>query len=312
MKRIRNKLASRVGTLGLDLIGILMCALAFMQGFLTTHDLDWGGDPDFYRDIAHAQTIRDGYYWADPLYLGETLWYNPLVPALVAGGSWLTNLPVYLVHTRIGAYFNLLAPISFYILIAYLFDRWTAVISTLGFLFIVSNHAPSWASATYSPWLFTQNFVQSGFYFTLAVYKRALYAEKYRWYLAVGILLGITFLGHTAPALILGSIIGIFTLQTIIQSRSSVLSSLFPPYRMIINFGIVLILALIVSIPFLYSIVGHYHLKIKNWASSIWLYYSLNLPNFWVIISDTLFSLSTSYCYLCWIGRFNLTTVQTY
>lgn len=36
------------------------------------------------------------------------------------------------------------------------------------------------------------------------------------------------------------------------------------------------------------SIVGHYRLKILNWAPGIWLYYTLNLSNFWAVIRDTL------------------------
>jgi len=36
-----------------------------------------------------AQTMLDGGRLAAPAYLGERLWYNPLVPGVAMGISWL-------------------------------------------------------------------------------------------------------------------------------------------------------------------------------------------------------------------------------
>ncbi len=281
---LAGRLPMRLEALFLDLTLILLCGLAFSQGIRTTGDLNWPHEVDLYRDISQAQTIIDSHRLIDPLYLGEKLWYNPLVPTLVASVSWVTDLPVYVVYTRAGAYLNLLAPVSFYILIAYLFDRWTALASTLGFLFVIAGNLPFGTSATYSPWLLSGNFTQILFYSTLAVYAKTLSTEKRGQYVIVGILLGITFLGHTAPAIILGIIIGVFTLAAIIKLWRVGTT----PYQPIVNFGIIIGLALIVSIPLLSSILGHYHLRILNDAPNSWVADLLVLDNVWLFMDKNL------------------------
>ena len=125
--RLGGSSRSRRMALCLDLIFALMCALALIPAVHTTGDLIWPHDTALYRDLAIAQSMQDGPYLADPVYLGEMLWYNPLVPTLVAGISWLTHLPIPLVDTRSGAYLNLLVLLAFYILVISFFDRWMAV-----------------------------------------------------------------------------------------------------------------------------------------------------------------------------------------
>src|SRR5207244_424867 len=108
--------------------------------------------------------IRDGDLTGDPMYRGETAWYNPLVASVVATGSWVSGAPVHRVYVRLGAFLNLLAPLGLFVLVSTLSDGWTALASVVGFLFVVNHNAPSWACATYSPWLITANFAQSLFY----------------------------------------------------------------------------------------------------------------------------------------------------
>ena len=45
----------------------------------TVGGLTWPYDGDHFRDIAQAQTALDGHPLADPFYLGEWVWYNPLL-----------------------------------------------------------------------------------------------------------------------------------------------------------------------------------------------------------------------------------------
>jgi hypothetical protein len=92
-------LNQRLETRAADALLVILCILVFAHGVSATADLEWGSDVDHYRDVAAAQSVLDGYFWSDPLYLGESLWYSPLTPALVAGVSWLTNSPVHVVHT---------------------------------------------------------------------------------------------------------------------------------------------------------------------------------------------------------------------
>ena len=96
----------------LDLLVAAMCLVAFIKGMATVWDLSWPCDVDLYRDIGFAQSIREGYFLSDPLYLGEKIWYNPLVPGLIALVSAITGQPVYLVATKLGPILNLLAPLA--------------------------------------------------------------------------------------------------------------------------------------------------------------------------------------------------------
>lgn len=279
MLKLRQRVQVELRYWPTTLLLVIMCGFAFWQGRQTTADLAWPpGDEDFYRDIAHAQTILDGNFGADPLYRAESAWYNPLTPALAAGAARLTNLPLPLVYARWGAWLNLLAPLMFYILVADLSDRWTAVAATFAFLFVTGNWLPSWSAATYSPWLFAANFVQALFYLTLIVYRQALRAGQRRWFAATGAALGLTFLGHTAPALILGSLIATISLRDFLRGRRA---SATPVTRMqmIVNFGIVVMCALIVSLPLLAGIAGRYRLHTLNAAPGSWIYDPLLLHN---------------------------------
>lgn len=249
------------------LLLVIMLSCAFWQGWQTTSDLTWPpGDEDFYRDIAHAQIILDGNFGADPLYRGESAWYNPLTPALVAGVTRLTQAPLPQVYARLGAWLNLLAPLTFYLLVACFFDRWAAMAATFAFLFVTSNWLPSWSAATYSPWLFAANFVQALFYLTLIFYWRALRSQQRRWFAATGIALGLTFLGHTAPVLILGGIIGALSVRDFLQAQRVSRT------QVAIDFGLIAVCALAVSLSLLASIVGRYHLHTLNAAPGSWVY----------------------------------------
>jgi hypothetical protein len=262
-----------------DALAVLLFAVAFIYGFNASHDLEWGNDLDHLRDVAAAQTILDGHLWNDQYYAEESLWYNPLVPTLVAAAAGITGAPVPVVHIRLGAYIDLLPAICFYILVTRFFNRYVALASTACFLFFTSAPShPTWASATYSPMLLPVIFVQTGFYLTLFVYWKAICTRKRRYYAATGALLGITFLGHTAPALILGGIITLFTLTIVYQDRKQV--GLAPAaIQAVTEFGILIVMALVVSAPYLYTILGRYRLRIVNPWPSNWVWAEMGVEN---------------------------------
>jgi hypothetical protein len=261
-----------------DLFFIALCGFALIKGIHATADVSWPYDLDQYRDLGMAQAILDGRYGTDHLYLGESIWYNPLVSLLVAIGSHLTGLPPYLVIARGGPYLNVLAPITFYLLAAYLFDRWIALAASAAFLFGPIGDTPSWATASYSPWLFTQNFVQACFYLALVAYYKALSSRNWRWYFAAGLALGLTFLGHTAPAVILGVIMVVSSLRAAINSAKPAFVAVFST-RAIRGLGLIVAIAFIVSLPFSFSVVWHYHLRMVNSAATNWLYPPLSVAH---------------------------------
>ena len=179
------------------------------------------------------------------------------------------------------------APLAFYFLVAYLFDRWVALVAAVAFLFAPIGDAPSWVAATYSPWLLTQNCVQTFFYLTLAAYLKALGSNCRPWFVLVGLLLGITFLGHTAPAIILGILMVIGTFQCCIQqAKNGRLSA--AGLREVSNLVVILSVAFVVSVPFTFSILGRYHLAIVNHAPNNWKYPLLLASNFSAFVWDNI------------------------
>jgi len=157
---------------------LLLCVVALGHGWRATHNLDWPPDFDLYRDAAIAQTMLDGGGLSDPAYTGERLWYNLLVPAIVAGISRLIGWAVHTTYARAGAYLNVLALPCFYLLVVGLFkDRLIAFASTLAFLFVTCQCPLSRACATCSPWLFVANFAQGFFYLALVLDHELLTSE---------------------------------------------------------------------------------------------------------------------------------------
>ena len=261
----------------LDLAAACLIVLALARGVAVTNDLEWPNDPDLYRDIAQAQTILDGSFLADPHYLGETIWYHPLVPGIVATLQWTTGARLHVLETRSGAYLNLLGPIAFYFLTRTLLGRWTAVIATAIFLFCAGDSGPSYASSTYSPWLFVANFVQALFYLGVLALYRAVHTNRGHHFAEFGILLGLTFLGHAAPAVLLGSMVGIYTLVRAVGLARR--QQWVEMRRTLARFAVVVVLALVVSAPYLVSIVGHYGLAIANAHPTFWIYPDMEAGN---------------------------------
>jgi hypothetical protein len=278
---ILDKLWTNRQRVGFDFAFFVLIAIALINGIKTTAGVAWPYDLDQFRDIGMAQAILDHRYGTDHLYLGETIWYNPLVSAIVAVISSVGRIAPPVVVTQAGAYLNLFAPIAFYILVTYLFDRLVALAAVAAFLFAPIGDAPSWAAATYSPWIFSQNLAQGFFYLTLVAYCKAIGSNQWRWHLIVGILLGITFLGHTAPAVILGMIMFVgLMMNSVTRSQVDVRSVL---SRKTLPLLLILVAAFIVSLPFTLSILFHYHLRILNPVPSNWIYAPLaidKLPDF--------------------------------
>ena len=255
--------------------------MAFAKGIQTTRDLRWPYDLDQFREIGMAQAVLDHRYGSDQLYAGETIWYNPLTSTLTATVSFLTRIPIALVVTRAGPYLNLLAPIAFYVLVVSLFNRRIALAAGAAFLFAPIGDAPAWAAPSYSPWIFSQSLTQAFFYFGVLSWGKALRTSEGRWYLISGAMLGVTFLGHTAPAVILGAIMVFTALKSSIAQRSGGLRNVFHA-KEIRGLAVSVAVAFVVGLPFTISILFHYHLKVVNSVPSNWVYPPLaigELPN---------------------------------
>lgn len=241
----------------------VLLLLALGRGVSVTGDLTWPGADiegvgiDLYRDVALAQTMLDRGYGPDPNYVGERTWYNPLVPSITAAVSAVTGADVPLVIVRVGAYANLLAPLTFALLATALLGPWRGVYALAGYLFLMSSTLPSWISATYSPWLMPVNFAQAPFYLTVLSFVRARQAPSRGRDVVTGALWGVTFLAHAAPALVFG----LMVLAAAVADVRSPAGGPASAARVLRGVAVMIAVALLVSSPLLWTILGHYGLR---------------------------------------------------
>lgn len=265
----------------LNLLFTLMVALVFYRGVSITHDLEWGPNTDYYRDAGLALSIQQGNFGADSIYEGEHSWYPPLVPSVVAGVSSITGTPVYTVAVRMGAYLNLLVPIAFYIMVWRFLGQRVALAASVALLFYISGTMHT----SYSPWLNPAAFAVGLFFLSLTVYKKAIGSSQLNWHIFSGVLLGITFLGHGAPGIMLGMIIGFTTLHRMYKRWSEGLTD--PEvYRIFSNFVVLVGCAFVASLPYTYYVLRHYAFHIQNWAPNNWRGAILDLPNLHLFIDE--------------------------
>ena len=233
-------------------------AVGSIRGISEPYDLDQ------FRDIAGAQAAEDGRFLADPFYAGETIWYNPLLPWTVAGVSRLRSVNVAKAFVQAGPFLNLLAPIGMFVMVTILFGPWPALLAVVSLLYLAPHDDPSWANPSYSPWLFVSTFTSGVFYFAVTVTCVAIRRGTRASWCSAGMALGVVFMAHTAPALILG----VMVLANVMTTRAGQTGG----SRASRLVGLVLCLgvAMLASAPLLWSIVGRYGLHIVNTAPAAW------------------------------------------
>src|SRR5207253_8290968 len=99
------------------------------------------------------------------------------------------------------------------------------------------------------------------FYVSLGQARRAMAGGTGRDFLLLGLGLGITFLGHAAPALLLGGILVVCGMREMARPASTA-----RPAKVFGRYASTFAVALGVSAPFLASIVGRYHMHVRNAA----------------------------------------------
>ncbi len=239
-----------------------MLLLAFVQGFRTTHDLHWAADADFDRDISYVQGTLDGHFGMDPSYAGEYLWYNPLLFSVETALVKITGMPINDIVTQAGSWLNLLAPAAFFAMAALLFSFEIGIASTLAFLFLSSGNIPGWGAATYSPWLYPVCFAQWLFYIDILLCYKAFSTRKTSWFIALGAMTGLLFLGHAAPAIIMVLLITLLQAANFWEALRKKDRSAATGY---LSQSILTAVAFIItSLPLTWYVVGKYHLHSLN------------------------------------------------
>ena len=259
---------------------IVTCVLAGREGVRATADLEWPLETDLRRDIGTAEAMRLGHPLSDAAYAGEWLWYNPLTPWIVGTIAAATGQPTHTAYVRAGAWLNLLAPFALFVLVAALFEVQAAACTVVALVLLMPGREPAWLGATYSPWLLAMHFTQGLFYAALFLAWRLRSRGTMTDAMAAGGALGLVFLGHTAPALILGGSLLILLVDGCRKSGWRVVVF----RRRTIAF---LLTAIVVAAPFLFSLV-HYAGIIQNHAVSSWTPDELSSGQFWGYIGGRL------------------------
>ena len=153
--------------------------------------------------MAYVQQTLYGRFGKDPNYPGEFLWYNPLMSLLQTAVIKISGLPINIVMVRLGSYMNLLAPLSFFSMMLIMLDFRIALAGLLSYLFFC-NRSDTRILCSH---LFSLD-VFRRFYAVYILYKYwpllpAFKSQKAAWFITLGAGIGIGFLGHTAPTVLI-------------------------------------------------------------------------------------------------------------
>lgn len=236
----------------------LSIALAVGVGVVSNASLDVPPEIDHYRDMGSAQALLDGRFGEDTAFRGETAWYPPLLPALMALAAVVSSKPLPWVYVHFGPLFNAAAPITFYLLARHLSGRWTAVFSLVAYLFLANPRTNTWTLASYSPWAWPVLFAQALFYLALRAWLIASEKNTTLEYVLAGGLIGLTFLAHPAPAVLL-------VLITVVTTGARVWRSTedhrLAPLRGLLTAGAT---AALVCSPYLVPMIAEYGMVTRN------------------------------------------------
>lgn len=254
-----------------------LCAYCILSTIGHTAALNTTHLYDGWRDAGAAQSMLAGEYPGDPLYKGEWSYYNPLTPGLIALGSCGTGWDVEATSARLGTYLNILAPLAFFVLAAMLFNRWIALAAAVALVFTAVDGRQIGFYFSYIPWLYPSHLGIALFCLTLALLPGAFKKLRITPLLLIGLLWGLTFLAHTAPAVSFGAILWLSVLDHLITRRDL-------PLRLRLTTGAALGLiptavAFTTSLPYTYPILTHYRFHIKNWAPVLYTDPALQLQN---------------------------------
>ena len=241
---------------------ITLLLIAFFQCYYVSHDLNWSYDVDIHRYMSYVQGNLYGHFGQDPNFTGAYLWYNPLLTLAETAIVKITGLPVHLVMTRAGLYLNLLSPIAFIFMMLVVSDFKVSLASLLSYLFLASGAIPCYYAATYSPWLYPVCFAQFLFYLNIILCYKAFSTQKYIWFFVLGTFIGISFLAHTAPTILIILIMASIQLRDVVSAVKQRDFSLIKKY---VGQGLATFVPFVIaSLPLTYYIVGKYHMHFLN------------------------------------------------
>jgi len=196
--------------------------LCLGRGLWVTRGLNSPAIMDTFRDAGFAQGIVDGNWFGDPEIAGAWRYYPPLIHALFAAVSALTGESPLHVFIWAAPWINLSVPLGFFWMSRGLVGAPAAVFGTT--LLVVFNGLvlPPWVTAAYHPWSSVPILALGAFFFSVWLIKARVHSERAIDAVLIGSAIGLVFLAHTVPAVILAAMLAAaaaavrgFTLRTV-------------------------------------------------------------------------------------------------
>jgi hypothetical protein len=212
---------------------------------------------DTYRDAGFVQGFLDGNLDGDPSIDGAKRYYPPVLHALAAVVALITHIQPLQLLIRAAPWVNLLIPATFFLMVRRLIDAPAAAIATVLFVCFDGSLLPPWMAASYSPWHSVPALTQALFFCGVWLISARVHRGRFSDALLIGSMIGIVFLAHTVPALILAAI-----------AAAAAVSAQGMRMRTVVWVGAVGMLALLWALPFMIPLITTYHLKIVNAAGA--------------------------------------------
>ena len=212
---------------------------------------------DTYRDAGFVQGFIDGNLSGDPSIEGAKRYYPPLLHALAAVVASIAHMQPLQLLVSAAPWVNLLIPTTFFLMVRRLIDAPAAAIATVLLVCFDGAFLPPWMAASYSPWHSVPAITQALFF--CCVWMISARAERGRFgdAILIGSMIGIVFLAHTVPAVLLAVI-----------TAAAAVSTQGMRMRTVAWVGTAALTTTLWTLPFLIPLVTTYHLKILNPAGA--------------------------------------------
>jgi len=259
---VTERTERRIAGLAAGLLLLVLCGWALRAALARADTLIWPFFHDAWRDVGAAQGMLDGRYPEDPVVLGAVLWYNPLTAAITALWAWATGLGAGAANVAAGPWVNLLIPLGLFLLVRAAVGAWAAAGAVL---MLVAGNAlhermGAWVgTVTYSPWLWAPHLGQALLFFTLALFVLALRRPSLARQVSLGVAWGLTFMAHTAPAVVFGLVYVSARLWSAYRPCASQCDK-----HQLGAFALPMAVAFVSSLPYTGPILWHYQFRMKN------------------------------------------------
>ena len=236
---------------------VLLCAI---KGVWMTAGLIVPTDPDTIRDIGFIQGLRDGNLFHDPGLADAWRWYPPLIHAIAAAVLTVIGGNTLDIWIHAGAWLNLLTPLAFYAMNRALFGAWPALLAVAVMVLLNGSLMASDETAGYTPWTLTPALVWPATFLAVPVIHRRTPRLRFADAILIGTILGLVFLAHTIPAILLSAITAAIALACA------------PSRRSILWLAAVALTELALTLPFLGPLLVDYRLHIANPVPGAWVH----------------------------------------